>query len=322
MEKLSIDKLRSLAEAKLSSAGLDQEAARAVVDEILEAEARGRRSHGVRLLPEQVKRVTDAQGEFAIVRDRGAVIVADGGDQIGPVVALRGMKLAIDRAREFGIGLVGVRNKFTFVMAGYHPRWVAREGFIGVAMSVAPPRVAPYGGSEPILGTNPIGIGVPGDPPFVLDFAMTKIPAADVRLARKEGTEIPPGCAVDAEGKLTTDPVAAIGGAMMTFGGHKGSGLAMVVELLSGALLDVKAGRSETQRRGMLFMTVSPEFFGNPAHLRERFQSLFEEVRASRPMEGNDQVMIPGDRSNFESSRVVSDGVEVPNEVLEVLRSP
>lgn len=319
MEHLDVDTVRRLAERRFIDAGLSSDDARLVVDEVLEAELRGRESHGVRLFPEQLSRMGDRSGDFEVLSDRGAVALVDGGDHLGPPVAAQAMALARSKATKFGVGVVGVRNKFTFVLAGYHPRRAALDGQVALAMSVAVSRVAPYGGRQPLLGTNPIAVAVPGSPPFVLDLAMTKIPAADIRQARADGTEIPDGAAIDADGRPTTDPSAALEGAMLPFGGYKGSGLAMAVELLSGALLDIKAGLSTTKRRGMLFVVLQPDFFGSAESLLARFQQTLVDIRESAPANGFDAVLVPGDRANELAERQLSEGIALPPNVAEFL---
>ncbi|HSL83835.1 MAG TPA: Ldh family oxidoreductase [Thermoanaerobaculia bacterium] len=316
---MAVDEVRHLAVNRLCRAGLSDATASLVVDESLEAELRGRESHGVVLFPKQMERISDRKGDFKALRAHGATALVDGGDLLGPPVAERAMNMAVERAKDHGVGMVGVRNKFVFVMAGYHPRRVARSGLIGIAASVAVARVAPHGGSEKILGTNPLAIAVPDgtDSPFVLDMAMTKIPAADIRLAKAEGREIPRGCALDSKGEPTTDPAAAIAGAMLTFGGHKGSGLALAVELLAGAVLGVKSGKSETTRRGMLFMAVDPNAFGDAGIILNCIRRTLGDVRGSRPSRDAKGVLVPGDRGESIRAGLLKNGLNVPARIVE-----
>ena len=149
------------------------------------------------------------------------------------------------KAKSNKIGIVGVDNKFPFILAGYNPRRAAHQGLIGISWSVAFSKVAPWGSADPLMGTNPLSVAIPSmDGPIVLDMAITEIAAAEIRRCNKLGISIPEGVAISKEGYPTTYPKEALEWAMLPFGGYKGSGLGMVIELLGGPFVGAKAGKS------------------------------------------------------------------------------
>lgn len=319
--ELEVDRFREVCEDIFLSHGFDKREAETTADEIVDAEMRGIKSHGASIVPEIVGWGETESGDIEVEREESACAFIRGNGSIGPVVAEKAMDMAIEKAGQNGIGVVGVNNEYPFITAGYNPRRAAEEGFIGINWSAASSKVALYGSSEGIIGTNPIGIGVPADEfPLVLDMAVTETAAADIRRAKKLGEQIPGGVAIDDEGDVTRDPGEAIEGAMLPFGGYKGSGLGVMIELLGGAWVGGKTGRDIDGNRGMVFMAMKPGLFISKDDFMERVSSFVSEVKQSDTRPGFDQVLLPGEKEHLKFQEAKNSGeVEIKDGVYQQL---
>jgi LDH2 family malate/lactate/ureidoglycolate dehydrogenase len=202
-----------------------------------------------------------------------------------------GSKVLVEKARTVGIAALAINNCFHFSALWPEVERLASEGLAALAMTPSHSWVAPAGGTKPVFGTNPIAFAWPrpGGVPFVFDFATSAIARGDIELHRRSDKKIPPGWALDAEGQPTEDPAAAMKGAMLTFGGHKGSALAAMVELLAGPLIgdltsaDSKAfdeGANATPCHGELILAFNPALFAGPdrAEHDKRAEALFNGI--------------------------------------------
>jgi L-2-hydroxycarboxylate dehydrogenase (NAD+) len=270
--------------------------------EILDAEWRGRTGYGLELVPMMVKWHRVKKHDPRIELDRPGRAFIEGGDAAGPVVAALAMDLALRKAREGGIGIVGARNRWPWYIAGHQLRRAARENFISMTWSAGVSIVAPFGGFRPVFGTNPMGIAVPATGgPLVFDTAMTAGPATALRDAKNAGRVLPDGLALDSDGLPTTDPERGRNGALLPFGAHRGSGLAMMIELLGGAWVGAKTGKNVAGPRGFVFLVADPDLFGYGEGFAERAEGLVAEMRAASNTPG--AVHIPGrDVVDFEQA--------------------
>jgi LDH2 family malate/lactate/ureidoglycolate dehydrogenase len=225
------------------------------------------------------------------------------------VVAALAMNLALRKARESGIAIVGARNRWPWFVAGHQLRRAAEAGFIALTWSAGVSILAPHGGVRPVFGTNPLGVAVPAaDGPIVFDTAMTAGPASALRDAKKTGQPLPDGVAVDAHGHPTTDPDEGRKGALLPFGGHRGSGLAMMVELLGGAWVGAKTGKGIAGPRGFVILVAAPDLFGFGDGFAGAAEGLVAEMHAAG--DTHDAVHIPGrDAVDFARPLAVSDEV-------------
>jgi L-2-hydroxycarboxylate dehydrogenase (NAD+) len=275
---------------------------------LVTAEARGKDSHGLLRLPRYLRGIehgnVDPDGEIEIVRDSGAAATLSGGSRLGPAVAVRATAEAATRAHEYGIGCVGVHDSTHLGMLGYYTDRLREETLVGIAMTNTEPAMAPYGGSEPILGTNPIAIGLPTDPPFTFDASTAAIARGRLETAAERGESIPDGVAVDAAGAPTTDPEAALDGTILPFGGPKGSGLAIAVEVLAGGLVGASMGTDVTGTyhteapctKGDCFLAIDPIALGGPDVI-ERIEAFLAELRATDSADSDASIRLPGARA-------------------------
>jgi len=307
---MEVDRERAVAAATTAfrAHGIDEADAEQTARVLVSADARGKHSHGLLRLPRFVRGIehdnVDPDGEITVADGRGAVAAISGGHRLGPVVASAAVAEAMDRADEYGIGAVGVHDSNHLGMLGYYTDQIQQTGYVGVAVTNTEPAMPPYGGAEPVLGTNPIAVGLPTDPVFNLDMSTSAIARGDVLHRRETGETLPEGVALDADGTPTTDPAAALDGTILPFGGAKGSGLAIAVEILAGGLVGAAMGEDVTGTyhtensctKGDLFLAIDPDAFGVP-DFEERASEFLTELTRGEPAATADQIRLPGQRS-------------------------
>lgn len=294
-----------------SAVGVPAEEAAFVAETLVDADEQGIASHGVMLVPMYLDRIRSGsialETEGSVVVDRGAVGVIDARNALGQLTARQAVALAYTKAREHGLGLVTVRNGFHFGTAGRFALDLAALGTIGVVMCNTRPLLPAPGGSEALVGNNPIAIAMPSDengPPVLLDMATSASAMGKIRMAKAAGEEIPEGWATDATGRPTTDPAEAVAGMLLPTGGPKGFGLALMIDLLCGALSAGGFGEtvrplygdaSEPYNCAQLFLAINVEHFRELDAFTDAVSGARDRVRGSRPAPGFDKVMSPGE---------------------------
>ena len=232
----------------------------------------------------------------------------------------------MDRANEHGIGCVGVHDSNHLGMPGCYTDELRRAGYVGIGMTNTEPAMPPHGGREPIFGTNSIAIGLPTNPPFNLDMSTAAIARGTVEHRRAAGEPLSEGVALDADGEPTTDPAAALDGTIRPFGGTKGSGLAIAVEVVASGLVGAAMGRAVTDTyhtdepctKGDLFVAIDPAAMEVPDS-GDRASAFFERLRTSETATGVEAVRVPGERS-IERDRPAST-IEIDPDLWERVRS-
>lgn len=288
--------------------GITEASAYLTSEVLVSADARDKHSHGLLRLPRFIRGIehghVDPDGEITIVTEHRGVATLSGGSRLGPVVASKAIAEAIDRADEYGIGAVGVHDSNHLGMLGYYTDTLRESGYIGVAMTNTEPAMPPYGGTEPVLGTNPIAIGLPTDPAFNLDMSTSAIARGTVEQKKEAGDSLPDDVALDTDGNRTTDPTAALEGTILPFGGPKGSGLAVAIELLAGTLVGAATGTDVTGTyhteepctKGDLFVAIDPAAMDVP-EFTERASTFLDDLKASEKSSGVDEIRLPGEHS-------------------------
>ncbi len=299
--KVAIDQLREVTRRAISAQGFDRADAEIMLEIIMYAQLRGNNQNVIKLLGAGMP-ANPAAGEIAIVKETKLSALLDGGWNQGMVVLSRATQLAIDKARAHGFGIVGTKRTNSPTGAiGYYARWLAEQGLIGFVCSGAPELMAMHGSYEPFLGTNPLAIGIPAaGKPLVFDMATAAIAWYGVILAKAEGDAIPDGVAYDAEGRLTTDPEAALAGAIKAFGGYKGAALALIVETLTRPLVGATRKDDGTKLDwGNLVFAIDPELLADDL---ETFQAgvsdLLNRVKQLKKLPGVDEILTPGERGD------------------------
>lgn len=242
MTRYTPEALTAFCQTVLAAAGVGQPVATSVAASLVYADMRGVDSHGVLRLPIYVRRVregmVDVVREPAVIKDRGATALVDGGNNFGAYVGQKALDLAVDRARRHGVATVGVRRSNHFGTAAYFAEQAASAGLIAIIVSNASQTMPPTGGIRPFLGTNPLAIAAPsgGPSPFLLDMATSQVARGKIIAAARRGEPIPEGWAIDADGRPTRDAEAGLAGAVLPLGGAKGYGLSMAIDILAGVL--------------------------------------------------------------------------------------
>jgi len=323
--RLTIDAASSLARQALSALGYDADEASLIADHLIDCELRGLAYGGLARIVsigERLTRIGDRRAPMRILRETPVSAQIDGGDQIGYLVAHRATQIAIDKSKASGIAIVGANETWYTGMLSYYAEMMAAEGLVAMIASNTSPWVAPHGASEGRFGTNPICFGFPSAAdPVIWDIGTSAIIHADVTLHRRLGQRLPEGVAFDPQGRATRDPAAALAGAFAAWGGAKGSGLGLVVQLL-GTLAGSPAIPPELASFGFLVLAVSPSLFGAEEEFRSQVTQYGEAVRAARPVEGGAGARMPFDRSLAERRRRLAEGgIDVADEVHGALAS-
>ena len=223
------------------------------------------------------------------------------------------------KGAEHGFAVVGVYNSFYSGRSAYYLEMIAREGLVGIHVAGGIPVVAPPGGTRAVFGTNPIAFGLPTDDgPFIFDMGTSAIMWGEVRLFARLGIPLPEGCALDGEGRPTTDAARALSGAALPFGGYKGFGLALVVQALA-LLAGMYEARGSVQDYGFLHIVFSPNLTVPIVEFRRQVTELIRIIKASPRQPGVEEIRIPGERSARERERRYRTGLDFDKQVVEAL---
>jgi LDH2 family malate/lactate/ureidoglycolate dehydrogenase len=325
-------RLTDFARSILEAVKVPREATTLVAESLVAANLRGVDSHGVQLLIWYTQQIQDANIDVAtagdIASENGSCMVYDGKNGLGQVISNACCDHAIRLGRAHGLGMVTARNSSQFGASAWWAQKLAAAGLIGIVTCNATPLVAAWQGRDKILGTNPICMAVPGLDTFLLDMATTTVALNRIHKAILSGDkEIPPGWAMDAEGNPTTDPKVALEGLPMPLGGYKGTGLALMVEVLcavlsGGAMMGGVGGlrvKNRPMRVSHFFLAIDPARFLPMDQFQTRMQEMRDTVKGSRPAEGFNEVLIAGDpewRTDAERRR---DGVPVARGIWQQL---
>ncbi len=329
--------------------GLGRDDAAVGADVLLAADLRGIDTHGISRLKYYSDRlkagIIRPAVKLDIVRETPTTAVVDCNLGPGHASAARAMEIAMAKAKRGGIGAVAVRNATHFGIAGYYPLMAANAGMIGIAATNARPAVAPTFSTQPMFGTNPLAVSAPTDEefPFWFDAALSTIQRGNIEVAAREHEPLPEGWAVDANANPVTDAAALLrklndgsgavlplGGAGEDFGGHKGYGLSLIVELLCAALQDgdyltklaggVEGGSAQAYRLGHFFMAINIESFIPLAAFRKISGDMMRTLRAARKAPAANRVWTPGEKEFEIMCERQRDGIPAGDELLRELR--
>ncbi|MEM7223240.1 MAG: Ldh family oxidoreductase [Pseudomonadota bacterium] len=318
---LSLQEVEDLSLRALQSSGANEANARSVAASILDCEAEGIHSHGLARLPTYCEHLrcgkVDGKATPTYQKTGNAAVMVDAHDGFAHPAIDLGLKVVVPLAEETGIAAMGVTNSYNCGVCGYHVRRIAEAGKVALGFVNAPASIAPWGGRTPVFGTNPISCGVPRAeaPPLVIDQSSSVIARSEVAVHASRGEPLHEGWALDAEGRPTTDPAAALAGSMVPSGGYKGAGIALIVEvmaaLVTGAHLSVEAssfGDNEggPPGTGQFFLAIDPDFFAGPEFLH-RVEIL---VQAIESQEGT---RLPGERRQALRKETAANGVTLPD---------
>lgn len=307
--------------------GIPREDAEICADVLLESDKRGIESHGVnRFKPIYLDRIKDGiqnpVTNFEVVKETETTAVVDGHDGMGQVIGYKSMRMAIDKAKKYGMGMVVVRNSCHYGIAGYYPWMSCKEGCIGITGTNARPSVAPTFGVEGMFGTNPLTIGIPTDEDFdfLIDCATSITQNGKIEYYARIGEDVHPGTIIDIDGNPVsgdagvalkkirngTAALTTLGGIGEALGGYKGYGYAMVIELLSAALQDGNYGKMLDGKDengnlvpyhlGHFFIAIDTDHFLGEEQTRKKAGEIIRSVRASKKAPGHDHIFSAGEK--------------------------
>ena len=306
-----------------------------VADGLVQSNLRGVDSHGVTRVGIYAKRLkmglVNPRPEVRIVRESAATLLVDGDNGMGQVVGVRALELGLEKVKQSGGVYVGVRRSNHYGAGAYYVQRAVARDVLAFAYSNAPPTMAPWGGVDPYVGTNPYAFGVPagGHPPIILDMATSIVARGKIILAAERGESIPEGWAIDKDGNRTTDAKEALEGSVLPFGGPKGYALSLMIDIMAGALTGAGFGPrvnslydnfDEPQDVGAFFQLIDISQFADPAAFKANIDRMIEEIKSSRRAEGTQELFLPGEiEFRVEEERKAS-GIPVGAETISELR--
>jgi LDH2 family malate/lactate/ureidoglycolate dehydrogenase len=306
----------------LCTHNLARNEAEVVAKAMADADLRGVYTHGVAQLPGYVEQLRSGgfnpRPNIQVVTETASTALVEGDGGMGHLVGVRAMEVAISKARQTGTAWVGVRGSRHWGAAAYYATRALKDDMIGLALTVGAGNcMVPWGGLDVLVGNNPFAIAVPGDkePPVVLDMATSVMARGKVAIAAKNKEPIPPGWALDKDGKPTTDAVAAYEGSMLPIGGYKGYGLSVMIALLTGGLTGGAIG-SELKgffdlpcNNAHLLGAIRIDCFMPVAQFRARVDGYVRELKRSRKAEGISRIYVPGEIEYETVQRQLREGI-------------
>jgi len=302
---------------------------------MVEADLRGSDTHGVIRLPLYVRRIRaggiNTRPNIRVVSDRPSAALLDGDNGMGHLVMCRAAELAVAKAKTTGIGWVGARMSNHAGPAALYVTMPLQHDMIGLYFAVGSNNhLPPWGGSESLLGTNPLAVAVPAEtePPVVLDMAPTVAAYGKVRLKAQRGEQMPIGWMIDRDGKPLTDPKRADEGHLLPIGDYKGYGLSLIIALLAGALNGAAVGRDvidfvketgKASNTGQAIAALAIETFMSVGEFKRAVDRLIRDIRGSRRLPGVERIFIPGEQSHAKLLDRRSNGVPMPKALRESL---
>ncbi|WKZ30875.1 MAG: Ldh family oxidoreductase [Candidatus Dojkabacteria bacterium] len=298
--KVKLTDLESLVSKALLKYGYSEEEAKVIQKILLFAQLRGNNQGVVKLIGNGIPRNPEGVAP-TIEKETPVSALVNGNSTHAMVVMDMLVDIAIGKAEKSGIGIAGNYNGDASTGAiGYYVNRIAEKGLIGIAFASAPfQTTAPYGATEAKFCTNPMAYGIPteGDP-IILDMSTSTMAYYGLIEAETAGKDVPEGTGYDKDGKETTDPAEIMSGALKTFGGHKGSGLALIVQIFAGALVNADSFNNDSENAGNLVIAIDPAIFLTQDDFKKRVSEIVANVKSARKLEGVDEILIPGERGN------------------------
>jgi LDH2 family malate/lactate/ureidoglycolate dehydrogenase len=301
----------------------------------VQANLRGVDSHGVARVGIYVRRLkmglVNPRPNVEVAQESAATLLVDGDNGMGQVVGVRALGLGLDKARISGGVSVGVRHSNHYGAGAYYVQRAVARDVIAFAYSNAPPTMAPWGGMDPYLGTNPYAYGVPAGEhrPIILDMATSIVARGKIILMAESDEPIPEGWAIDAQGNPTTDAQEALEGSVLPFAGPKGYALSLMIDIMAGALTGAGFGPGinsmydnfdDPQNVGAFFQLVDIGHFTDPATFKARVDRMIEEIKSSRKVPDTEEIFLPGEIEFRTEEERMASGIPVGAETISELR--
>jgi LDH2 family malate/lactate/ureidoglycolate dehydrogenase len=316
---LNVADARGLAEGALRGIGYDGEEARIVADHVVDAALCGYEYSGlpkILNLPESAS-FRQPRRPIRVLRESPISLALDGGNNVGMLALFHAAEATVRKAAAQGMALVSVADAWMSGRSAYYVEMIAKAGLVAIHTAASSRLVAPPGGIEAVLGTNPVAIAIPSSRgPIVLDIGTSAFMMTDVLMRERLGQPLPEGVAIGPGGEPTTDAALARRGALLPFGGYKGFGLALMVQAL-GVLAG--AGSDHVSDYGYLFIAFRPDLLAPADVFDRRVSELIERVKATPRQAGVEEIRIPSERAFRARERALRDGIEIDRRVFDAL---
>ncbi len=311
----------------LQKVNIPPEDADLIAESLVRANLRGVDSHGVARLALYLERLNQKlvtpDPQIAVLQETPAMALLDGDNGSGQVVAVKAMELVMAKARESGVALVGIRNSTHFGATAFFSMKALEQDMIGMVLANSYATVAPWGSRAPYFGTNPLSVAIPAgrELPVVLDMATSVAAWGKIVLAVQKGEPIPMGWAIDADGEVTTDATRALLGALVPFGGPKGSGISLVIDVLVGILTGANCGPNvgdlynnleRPQNVGQMMGAVDIRRFIDVNEFKSRMDAMIREIKSLPRAKGVNEVFLPGEIEVRNQQRRGKEGIPLP----------
>jgi len=326
--------LKKIVKKIFLNVGLNSNHAEISSNYIIKAELTGAPSHGLARLSMYCNRIKkkliNSKPRIKIKKISQSISHIDANNAIGFVAGDIGIKKAINNAKKTGIGLVGIKNSGHYGLSSFYAEQAVKKNLIVFCFTNAPPAIAPHGARQSLFGTNPICFGTPTNSkiPFILDTSVSMINRGKIRRAAKLGIKIPKGVALDKFGKSTTDPNRALEGVQLPISGYRGSGLAWMVDILSGVFTGGNhAGKvkdpfddfSGPQNIGHLFITIKPSLFVGHNYLK-RIKNNIKTIKKLPKIKGTKKILYPGENKYNRYRSNLKKKIKIPKNIMEDLK--
>lgn len=326
----TVEKLLEFCSNLLQGAGVPKSDADIVADVLVDTSLEGLDTHGISRLPIYLTRIQSGRinpvANIKVNKTAPAVASVDGDNGLGQLVAAKSMELAIELAKEAGVGAVAVKRSNHYGASAYFCKQATVAGMAGMAFTNTPSGIPPWGGREAYFGTNPIAFGFPAkEQPVVVDMSSSIVARGHIILAAKQGKPIPEGWAIDKDGRPTTDAKAALAGAVLPMAGPKGYAMALAVEVMSGILSGSAFGKEvgwiydESTKPvdiGHFFIAMDVAMFMPFDSYVDRMDQMITEIKESPKAEGVEEIFIPGERRTLKANSRNKEGIPISDQLL------
>lgn len=321
--KIAVSELQDLVNKALSNYGYSFDEASKISNILMYAQLRGNNQGVVKLIGKGIPKRDNPEAP-KIVKETQVSALFDGNRTHAMIVMDLATDTAIKKAEKSGVGIVGNFGSTESTGAlGYYAKKIADKGFIGIAYASAPfQTTAPHGSTEALFCTNPMAYGIPTESePIILDMSTSAIAYYGLIEAKTAGKTLPEGLGYDKDGNPTKNPAEIMAGAIKTFGGHKGSGLALIVQIFAGALVQADSFDSNSHNAGNLVIAIDPEILTVKEKFTKEVSSIIKRIKSAKKAEGVSEITIPGEKASAFNRKVVDSGeIEVEDNLLEELR--
>lgn len=327
------EQLKKIAIEILKAYGESETNALLVADCLVKADLRGISTHGTYLLIPIFDRIQagmiNIPTKIEIIKEKGAVTIINGGNGLGQLAGRKAMEISIEKAKDYGIAITSIKNTNNVSFLGYYTEVASRDGMIGIAASNAAPSIAPWGSREAFIGTSPFSISIPAKnrKTILLDMSSSVVARGKIRQAYRDKKSIPLGWALDAEGNPTTNPEEALKGTLLPIAGPKGSGLAIIIDILAGMLSGSKYGpevktfhKLEGETGVGVFCTaINVQHFLDLDEFTTKVDNYIDSVKNLKKAKDVSEIYLPGEIEFLKEEKARNEGIELASTTVEKL---